>query len=193
MADEKDTNRLDEQALGQEGSAEQPETYRYNLDSLDDYLATGEQIAKLGRLDEAVDIMREATRRYPESPTGKYNLGVALFLRVREDKAHLELWEDLADDENLADEAIAALQDAVAQDPNFIAAYNNLGRLLALRNRPREAFAAWERSLQLDPSQETVQAEMDLYRSKLSPAKEDLEEREILRANDPMERGKDTV
>src|SRR5690606_34544947 len=110
---------------------------------------------------------REATNRFPDSATGKYNLGVALFLRLREDKAHLELWEDLADDEQLAEEAMIALQGAVESDPNFIAAYNNLARLYALRNRAEDALATWEKSLALNPDQPTVQAEMELYRSKL--------------------------
>src|SRR5690606_40882671 len=106
---------------------------RYNLDSLDDYIGTTEQIAREGRLDEAVEIMREGVRRYPESPTGRYNLGVALFLRVKKDREHLLLWENLADDEQLAEEAIGALESAIVADPNFVQAYNNLGRLYALK------------------------------------------------------------
>src|SRR3954454_297047 len=127
MADN-DTNAGDDT-----GSFKMPEGYRYNLDSLEEYLATGERIANEGRLDEAVDLMREATQRYPESPTGRYNLGVALFLRVREDRAHLDLWEDLAGDEQLVEEAITALEGAIERDGGFVQAYNNLARLYALR------------------------------------------------------------
>lgn len=177
MADlpsDKETAASDDETLGN------PTSLRYNLDSLDEYLATGEKVAREGRLAEAVDLMREATNRFPDSATGKYNLGVALFLRLREDKAHLELWEDLADDENLAEEAIVALQGAIETDPTFIAAHNNLARLYALRNRPEDAIATWTKSLELDPDQPTVRAEMELYRSKLGPTQNDLEEREIL-------------
>jgi len=173
-----DTSSDDDQTLGNQPSL------RYNLDSLDEYLATGEKVAREGRLAEAVDLMREATNRFPESATGKYNLGVALFLRLREDKAHLELWEDLADDEQLADEAIVALEGAIDSDPSFVAAYNNLARLYALRNRSEEALAMWGRSLELDPNQETVRAEMELYRGKLAPTEEDLEEKKLVGKDD---------
>lgn len=155
-------------------------TYRYNLDSLEEYLATSEKVAKDGRLDEAVELMREATDRYPESPTGRYNLGVALFLRVREDKAHLELWEDLAGDEQMADEAIVALQGAIERDPAFTQAYNNLARLYALRGRSQDAVQCWEQSLAVDGTQDDVCTEMALYRSKIGPKQQDLEERELL-------------
>ena len=164
-----------------------PETssLRYNLDSLDDYIAVSETVAGEGRLDEAVDLLREATARYPESPTGRYNLGVALFLRVRKDREHLELWENLADDEQYAEEAIVALEDAIAADPKFTQAYNNLARLYALRGRKEDAMKAWTTSLELDPEQTEVRSEMVLYHDSIGPSDEDIAERKLMESDNP--------
>lgn len=153
---------------------------RFNLDNLDDYISVSEKVAGEGRYDEAVDVMREANRRYPESPTGRYNLGVALFLRVKQDREHLELWENLADDDQLAEEAINALEGAIEADPEFIQAYNNLARLYALRGRKRQAVATWRKSLQLNPDQPQVESDMAMYAGGISPTDEDLETRELL-------------
>ncbi len=153
---------------------------RYNLENLDDYISVSEKVAGEGRLDEAVDVMREANRRYPDSPTGRYNLGVALFLRVKQDREHLELWENLADDDQLAEEAIHALEGAIAADPDFVQAYNNLARLYALRGRKHDAVATWEKSLQFNPDQPQVSSDMAMYRDKISPRDEDIETRELI-------------
>lgn len=180
MSDKPDTGAKNtNEELAESGS------YRFNLDSLDDYIAVGEKVAKEGRLDEAVEVMREATHRYPESPTGRYNLGVALFLRVKKDREHQELWENLADDEQFADEAMAALEGAVAADPKFTQAYNNLGRLYALRGRKEDALAAWKKSLELNPDQPEVQEEMEDYRDKFGPRKEDIETEKLMGKDQP--------
>lgn len=158
---------------------------RYNLDSLEDYISVGEQVAHEGRLDEAVDVMREGTTRFPESPTGQYNLGVALYLRLRQDHEHLELWENLADDEQLAEEAIFALEGAIDADPNFVEAYNNLARLYALRGRKADAVNAWKKSLSLKADQPEVQADMDLYAKDFSPSDEEIETQTLLHGDEP--------
>lgn len=159
--------------------ADSPEL-RYNLDSLDDYISVSEKVARDGRYDEAVDVLREANKRYPESPTGRYNLGVALFLRVKQDHEHLELWENLADDEQYAEEAMAALEGAVDADPQFYQAYNNLGRLYTLRGRKQDAVEAWEKSLQIKPDQADVAADLKLYRDKIAPTDEDVQAQKLM-------------
>jgi tetratricopeptide (TPR) repeat protein len=164
----------------QENELAEDAGFRYNLDSLDDYIVTTEEVAREGRLDEAVDVMREGVKRYPDSATGQYNLGVALFLRVKKDRDHLVLWENLADDDQLAEEAINALEAAVETDPSFVQALNNLATLYALRGRKQEALDAWNRSLKLDSNQPEVRADMEMYCSGISPRDEDLETRELL-------------
>lgn len=171
-------------------STENPEvadvtSLRYNLDSLDDYIGTTEQIAREGRLDEAVEIMREGVSRYPESATGRYNLGVALFLRVKKDRDHLLLWENLADDDQLAEEAIGALEGAIDADPSFVQAYNNLGTLYALRGRKDEAMSAWNKSLELNADQPEVRSDIEMYGKGLSPRDEDIEARKLMNDETP--------
>lgn len=138
-----------------------PVSYRYNLDSLDEYMALTEKMANDGRLEESVELMREATLRYPESPTGKYNLGVALYLQLREDKSRNELWESLVDDELLAEEAVNSLEAALVQDPGFISAYNNLGALYAMQGRTNDALDCYEKSLSIMPDQPDVRADFE--------------------------------
>jgi len=149
-----------------------PKSFRYNLESLEDYLETGRKVAEDGRLNEAVDLIREAVTRYPDSPTGQYNLGVALFLQVREGRQHPQIWENLAEDEDLQEQALEALSAAIARDPGFIEAYNNLGRLLALRKRYSDAIDVWEKSIAIMPAQPEIVQEIELARTNLAPSKE---------------------
>lgn len=158
---------------------------RYNLDSLEDYFATSEQVAHEGRLDEAVDVMREAVQRFPESPTGAYNLGVALFLRVKKDREHQEMWEDLADDEQLAAEAISALESALEADPKFVEAYNNLARLYSLTGRKAEAVACWKKSLEIKPDQPEVKSDLELYINNIGPDEHVLDAKRLMDGDKP--------
>jgi tetratricopeptide (TPR) repeat protein len=152
-----------------------PVSYRYNLDSPDEYVATAEEIANGGRVDEAIDVLREGSLRFSESARTHYDLGAAIIWRLKEDYAHLEIWEDLAGQEALAEEAIAELQLAIDRDPNMTDAYNSLASLYALRGRRSDAIATWEKSLQINADQPDIQADLDLYRSKLSAAPETIE------------------
>lgn len=151
----------------EEEQTAEPKPRRYNFDTLEEYLAAGERIAQDGRLDEAIDVLREATSTFPDSATAHYNLGVSIFLKLREDLAHLELWEDLADEEDLAEECLVEFQAAVDLDTELAPAWTNLGSILALRGRINEAIAAWEKSLSLDPNQPGVVSDIELYRARL--------------------------
>jgi tetratricopeptide (TPR) repeat protein len=145
----------------------QQPTYRYNFDTIEEYLSTSEHLARDQRLDEGVDILREAVERYPDSAMAHYNLGVAIFMKLREDLAHLELWENLADDEEFAEECHWAFQAAIERDRGLVPAYKNLGTLLALRGRVRKAIEVWEQALALDPDQPDLAADLEMYRSQL--------------------------
>lgn len=155
---------------------------RYNFDNIEDYLATAERIAKEERLDEAIDVLREATARYPDSAAAQYDLGVAIFMKLREDLSHLELWENLTDEEELAEECHYAFQSAIERDRSMVAAYTNMGKLLALRGRYRKAVEAFEMSLALNPNQPGVAADLEYVRSQL-------EEDDVLKRNAPPGEG----
>jgi tetratricopeptide (TPR) repeat protein len=142
-------------------------SYRYNLDGLEEYLTTAEQIAKDGRYNEAASMLREAVQRYPDSARAHYEFGVAQFLRLQQDLAHLELWESLADDEEAAEECFHAFQEAIRLDPSMTEAYVRLGSLLALRGRPRKAIEVWEKALELNPDLPGIREDIEACRARL--------------------------
>lgn len=168
MAESEDPNNIEEQP---ENEPEIPR--RYNFDSLEEYLATSAKIADEGRNSEAIAIMREADRAFPKSALVHYNLGVAIFMTLREDLSHLEVWEDLADQEELAEECLLQFQTAIELDPQMAPAYANLGMVLALRGRNKDAMNALKRALELDPELPGVQEELDIVREELEPVDEE--------------------
>ncbi len=155
-------------------------TYRYNFDTLDEYLTTGEQMAADGRHEESVAILREASDRYGDNANAQYNLGTALLLAVREDLARNELWESLSDEEDLLEQAIVAFQNAIDRDPQMLPAYNNLARALSLHGRKDDALLVWERSLQINPDQEDAKADYEMLRTQLAGSVDEMETRAIL-------------
>lgn len=156
---------MDEQ---QDDAAELPVSFRYNFDTLDDYIATSEKIGQDGRLEEAVDVMREGARRFPESARAHQALGLALLLALKADIAVKELWEFMADEEELAEEAHEAFQAAIGRDPELWDAYANLGTLLVMRGRTAKAVEVWEKSLELNPDQPDVKGDLEMVRGRIT-------------------------
>lgn len=153
---------------------------RYNFDSLEEYLTTGERVGSDGRIAEAVAVLREAAERYPESATAHYNLGTALLMAYNEDRQHNELWESLSDEEDLLEQVIVAFQNAIDRDPGMLSAYNNLARALALHGRHDDAGLVWERSLEMNPDQPEVRADYEMFRTQLSAPADELETRALV-------------
>lgn len=83
-----------------------------------------------GKRDEAIELLRKAARLDPDRVETQYNLG--LHLAARGDR----------------EEAAQAFERAIAGRPNFIAAWIHLGDL----REGKDAVAAYERALQIDPS-----------------------------------------
>jgi Flp pilus assembly protein TadD len=75
------------------------------------------------------------------------NLGYGLFLA-----GHLE-------------EALEVLRAGVAQDPQSVACWNNLGTVLARRGARDEAAAAFERALALAPGDTRARANLEALRA----------------------------
>jgi tetratricopeptide (TPR) repeat protein len=139
------------------------QTYRYNLDSLRDYIDFGEKLVCNGRILEGADVLHEATVRYEADAELFLDLGVTYFMALREHQAHRGLWEDPADEEDLADNCIAALEEAIALDSGLTPAYNLLGRIFAIRGRHDEALQLWQTSLAIDRNQPQLREEMDFF------------------------------
>lgn len=137
--------------------------WRYPFTRVEEYLEAAENAGDEKQLEQALDILREAVERFPDSGEAHYDLGVALFMLLESRLAHLDLWENLAEDEELAEETIAAFEAAIERKPDFAPAYTNLANMLALRGNARKAVALWQRSLELDPDQPEVKDNLERY------------------------------
>ena len=137
----------------------------------DDYAShnnLGNALLELGRVDEAVGHLRQATRIRPDLDDAHYNLGVALAGQGRQRDA-LECYREalrinpvFAPAENNlgnallalghADEAIAHYRAALRLQPDFRLAHYNLGNAYLDRDRLPEAIASYREALRIDPA-----------------------------------------
>ncbi|MCX7626095.1 MAG: tetratricopeptide repeat protein [Candidatus Sumerlaeaceae bacterium] len=137
--------------------------WTYSFATVDEYLEAAENAGDEKQLEKSIEILREAVERFPDSAEAHYDLGVALFMLLESRLAHLDFWENLAEDEELAEEAVAAFEAAIERKPDFAPAYTNLGNMLALRGDARKAVNLWQRSLELEPNQPEVRDNLDRY------------------------------
>jgi tetratricopeptide (TPR) repeat protein len=151
----------------QDSTLEPTQPPGYDFESPEEYFSAAAAASRSGTHDESIAIMREAVQRWPEDATAHFDLAAAIFMKLQADRLHLELWEDLADEEDLAEECFSSLQSAISRDPNMAPAYRDLGTLLALRGRPQKAIEAWEQALKIDPDQPALATELEMLRSKL--------------------------
>jgi len=144
------------QQNGADNAAEGPVAFRFPYTTVEEYLQAAETAADEQQLEHSIEILREAVQRFPDSAEAHYDLGVALFMLLEARLSHMEYWENLAEQEELAEECVAAFETAIELRPDFAPAYTNLGDLLALRGKRRRAIELWRRSLELDPNQPGV-------------------------------------
>ncbi|CAG0950919.1 Lipoprotein NlpI [Rhodocyclaceae bacterium] len=120
----------------------------------------------LGRYKEAIAAYDQVLAREPDNRETWYQRGLALHAAAREAEA-LDSYDRalaLGDDAEIhynrgvvlqasgqRPGAISAYERAIALQPDFPAAFNNLGNLLADEGRTREAIAAFEQCLALAP------------------------------------------
>ncbi len=136
--------------------------------ALTELLDEGRQLAECGRYDEAIDDLRGAVDLFPDEAASHYSLSVACLMKLKGDMEHLELWEDLCEDEELLETAIFECESALERSPEMTAALNNLGILYAVRGWYHKACEQWDRSLELDPEQPTVRGDIELARERIS-------------------------
>jgi len=137
------------------------------LDELDAMLEEGESLAERGELAEAIEVFSAAAENYPESPLSHYNLGVAHFMKLKEDLEEQAVWENFTDEEGHYEEAVASFERALEVDPEHVPEINTLGMLFALRDRSRDAIKLWKRSLEIDPDQSDVRQDVEDLQSQL--------------------------
>jgi tetratricopeptide (TPR) repeat protein len=138
------------------------------LGDIESMIDEGETLSENGNFEEAINVFTSVVEHFPESPLGYYNLGVAHFLKLREEIENSELWEDLVDEEGHYEEAVTCFEQALELQEDYVPALNNLATAYAMRGKYQEAIELWERSLEIDPDQseirqdlQNVQAQMD--------------------------------
>ncbi|WP_018913463.1 tetratricopeptide repeat protein [Thiomonas sp. FB-6] len=130
----------------------------------------GHALQLLARFEEAAAAFEIALKSRPDDAESWYALGELAvhrhwFERAREcfDRAYaldgdstrrLMVTGNLLQRQGRINDAEAAYREALAIQPNFFDAYNNLGALLEL-DRPREAEAAYREALRLEPTNPT--------------------------------------
>lgn len=87
-----------------------------------------------GRLQEAVQCYRQATRIDPDFAEAHYNLGVVLLLQGN------------------AKDAVDSFHRAIAVKPEYFEAHTNLGAALELLGNAEEAITAYRQALRANPS-----------------------------------------
>jgi tetratricopeptide (TPR) repeat protein len=94
----------------------------------------GCELARHGRLQEAIDHYEQAIQRKPDYAPFYYNFGNVLAKCGRKS------------------EAVARYQEAIRLSPNSVATYNNLGNTLLAMGRSVEAQKQYELVLRIDPA-----------------------------------------
>lgn len=95
------------------------------------WMESGILLARMGRMEEALERFRETVRLSPSYASAHLNLGIALHRASR------------------LDEAEVAVRRAIVHDRDNSTAWAELGNILAARERPREAIEAWRVAIAL--------------------------------------------
>ena len=114
----------------------------------------GAELAKQGRLEEALSEFRLAVQADPRFATAQMNLAYT--------------YEKL----NRGDEAIAAYKKTIELDPRNRTAFNNLGVLYMDKGLYDEALQVIEQGLKVDPNDGTLQKNLEIAKTNLAHVNE---------------------
>ncbi len=138
-----------------------PSSHADQIDpELKNLLEQAEFHMEAGDYKRAVDEAKKACEDFCESPLPHHALSVVYLRLLKSDIEHLEIWEDICDDEAYYDAAIGAAKAAIDVDEEFVPARNNLAMLFASRGWWKEALQQWEISLSIDSDQSHIRQEM---------------------------------
>jgi tetratricopeptide (TPR) repeat protein len=104
------------------------------MPSVEEYLQSAWKIHQAGQTQQAMTMYRQVVDQVPNSANGWCYLGIALH------------------DLKRYPEAIQAYEKAIAIQPKFPIAFNNMGNSLRYDFRPEEAEAAFQNALDFDPN-----------------------------------------
>ena len=137
-------SRLKQQAYARPGHAH---THQQLAVAYNNY---GVELSNQGQWELAVQQFQEALRLHSSDEQVQKNLGNVYLHQAQE--AHGR--HDFAG-------AVAMLEKAIALDPDLAQAYVLLGKVEYDRQRLKEAKAAWQRALELDPTQQALAERLD--------------------------------
>ena len=155
--------------LFQDAVVKNPESWLANLNY-------GKALAKTGRTEEAIELLRHVLQTWPDYAEGYNRLGDILLEAGRPQQAvecyrqEMRLRPDYADAYNNMGNALSRLgqhasaielyQKAIEIKPDFAEAHCNLGNTLLTTNRRREAIEQYELALRLKPIDAKAQANL---------------------------------
>ncbi|MEN6557413.1 MAG: tetratricopeptide repeat protein [Thermoguttaceae bacterium] len=142
----------------------------------------GGELARQGRLDEAIVQYREAVRIRPDDAVSFSNLGNALLSLGRSDEAEQSYAAALRVDPNCAeahcnvgvllarrhqwDEAASHYEAALRLRPEYVDALANYGNLLARRGELDRAAACYKKAVQCRPDRPEIRRNYELIQSR---------------------------
>lgn len=138
------------------------EEARYNA-LVEEGVAAGEK----GDLHTAMSKLAEAVRVDPDGLSALFNLGVVYGLMAHKDSSKAEFYDDKTRDEVWAVRAKICYDRVLEQDPESLAALNNLATLHAMRDERDLAAELLRRMLAIAPQDEQDKKYLDGARSQL--------------------------
>ena len=127
-------------------------------DDLDDMIEEGNTLVEEGEYEAALTIFREAAERFPESPEAVFRVGHAALLLFTDGVEETLNWRDDDDVSAAYEEALNAFENALSIDAEHTQALNSQGALYMVAENPKLAIECWERSIELDPEQDEIEA-----------------------------------
>ena len=165
--DEEEEELWDEEPEEDEEEDDEEEEEEEGGTDLDEVVAEGEDLAERGELRKALRLWRKNIDRFADEPVAFYQLALAIFRVLEEAVATHEIWQSDSDLVGLYEEALSNVEESLAMDEEHVDSWNLLGALQALRENHKEAAAAWERSLELQPNQRQVKADLKRVKQNL--------------------------
>lgn len=124
------------------------------IDLSDEYIETGQS-------RQAIKLWRKSIDRFSDEPEALYNYARACHGYLDEQLGDEPLSGDI-DLSPLMDQAVSALDEATAMDPDKKAYWNLLGKLHVKNEKFGAAVEAFRKSLELDEDQSEIQLAMEL-------------------------------
>ncbi len=157
----------DEDEDGDELDDDEDEGEGNEFADLDSVVEEGEELIESGEYAKAIELLQGGLEVFPEEVSLHFLLGLASLESLKEDIDTSELWEDDSDMVEMYEQAVASFEEALNLDPEHVGSLNALGMLYALRGNHESAINCWEKSLEVEPDQSTVNDDIRASRKKL--------------------------